>query len=168
MGLREPRVAAVEGRQGPPADEAGAVGRWCVGRPGGLGRRKRLRPSRKLRLLPFGVRSWRSLAVAAGATRFGRRYQIRRPKKATSSSLSQYYLAGTPSADLHRGKGEAEGDVGEKQLAPQALGPARCLWRRRGLSRLAGLCGGQRAEPGAAGLWGALWSLPRTSLCGSP
>ena len=54
-----------------------------MGRPGGLGRRKRLRPSRKLRLL----RLWGPLLAQSGCG--GGRDQSRRPNKATSSSLSR-------------------------------------------------------------------------------
>lgn len=108
----------------------------------------------------FGVRSQRSPGCGGG------RYEIHPPNSATLASLSQYYLAGISFLRSSPGLGEAGGDDGERRLAPQALGPALCQWLRRGPSHLARLRGAQGAV--AAGLCGALWSLPRTSLWGSP
>lgn len=92
-----------------------------------------------------GVRSPRGRAVGAGGTRLAGQT---RPPRLPFPNIT---CLGTPSADLHLGKGGTGGDLGERQLAPQALGPAGCVWPRRGLPGLAGLRGGQRAEPGGAG-----------------
>lgn len=150
------------GGQAPQAEEAGAVRK--------VARRSSRWPWAEEAAPPFPEAAPSTpLGSAPGSVWLWRRAGPESPAKQGHLLFPfPYYLAGTPSADLHRGKGEAEGDDGERQPAPQAFGPAGCLWRRRGPSRLAGLRGGERAEPGAAGLCGAPWSLPRISLCGSP
>lgn len=120
-----------------------------AGRPGGLGRRKRLRPSRKLRRL----RLWR-LALQAQSGCGGRRYNLRRPNEATSSSPFQYYLAGTPSADLRRRKGEAEGGRRLETGRSSGLGPSQLSVAAPGslpFSRTAG-CAESRTR-GVGPLW---------------
>lgn len=85
----------------------------------GEGRRKRLRPSRKLCLL----RLWGQLPAHS---RCGSRWHtVHQANSATFASFSQHDLVGRPFRRSSLGQGEAEGDDGEGRRKGRGLAP-RC------------------------------------------